>query len=114
MTDLIFCLLFLTYPIMAIALFVIAAVHLKKEKTSRYYKINRNISALICLNAIIAFIFLPTFSLSYIMYPIAAVPIWLSATISCHKAMINTQEIEIMKEKFFKTQPIDVEYKELN
>lgn len=66
------------------------------------------------ISALIACFSLKSISLGVLIYPILAVPIWLFNTILDQKNMLHTKEAEKRESEFLKTQPVDVEYKELN
>ena len=114
MKDLIFCVTYSLCIVMCIILFILIAINAKKFKTSRYFKVCRNLSYMIAISAFIASICLPIFSFFLLLFPIATLPIfWFNATIY-HKSMLNAMELERKIEEYMKTQPIDVEYKELD
>lgn len=114
MKELIYSVSGIIYIITCIVIFILLAMHVVKANNSRYFKISRNLCAVACISALIACFSLKSISLGVLIYPILAVPIWLFNTIFNHKNMLNTKESERREAEFLKTQPIDVEYKELN
>lgn len=104
---------FLTLAII-LAFIIVAVVNSKKATTLKSLKIDRNLCAIVSLSAFVASICLPSFSFTYIFFPIAIVPISLVFSIHCHKYILIAKKLERRMEEYQKTQPIDVEYKELN
>lgn len=114
MKELIYSVSSIIHTITYIVIFILLAMHVRKAKTSRHLKISRNLCMAACISALIACFSLKSISLSVLIYPILAVPIWLFNTILDHKYMLHTKEAEKREAEFLKTQPIDVEFKELN
>lgn len=106
--------------VLFLILFTIAIVYsffhlfVKRNITSRYCKVVRNLFASMSLCALISCLCFSIFPLSGLFYPLLAVPIFLINAILYHKDMKLKQEIEETKEALMKFQPIDVEYQELN
>ena len=106
-----------SYVLLVLLLCVFVAVILrnsKKFKTARYFRVCRNLCIAICISAFICSICLPSFSFPNLFFPIATVPIFFINAISYHKGIAMAKELEIRVEKYLKSQPIDVEYKELD
>ncbi len=114
MKELIFCITFILCTVICLVLFIFRAMNLKKIQTSRHFKICRNLCIVISVTAFIASICLPSFSFDKFLYSILTVPVFLLNAKNYHEAMLNTEELEGRVEEYLKTQPIDVEYKELN
>jgi len=109
--------------IMALVVFLIlstvASVYMifhlfAKRKTPRYYKVLRNLFASMSVCALISCLCISLFPCSGLLYPGLSVPVFLLDAIIYHKDMKVKQELEERKEAFLKSQPIDVEYRELN
>lgn len=113
MKELIYCVSTILYIIICTVIFITLIMHVAKPKTSRYFKITRNMCIAACISALIACFSLKSISLGMLIYPLLAVPIWLFNSILYNKDMIRSKECERVEEEFLKTQPIDVEYKEL-
>lgn len=114
MKELIFCVTFILCAVICLVLFIFRAMNFKKLQTSRHFKICRNLCVAISVTAFIAAICLPSFSFDKFLSPILTVPVFLLNAKNYHEAMLNTKELEGKVEAYLKTQPIDVEYKELN
>ena len=110
MKELIYCVSTILYIIICTVIFITLIMHVAKPKTSRYFKITRNMCIAACISALIACFSLKSISLGMLIYPL---PISLSNSILYNKDMIRSKECERVEEEFLKTQPIDVEYKEL-
>lgn len=94
--------------------FVICFTFSEKRKTSRHCKTIRNLAALMCICALLSCLSLSSFGFHGLFYPLLSVPAFLVNAIEWHKIMKVAQEEEEIRATFMKTQPIDVEYKELN
>lgn len=114
MKECIFVVSYLLTLAILLALIIVIIVNWKKLETSRLLKIRRNLSVIISASAFIASICLPSFSFINLFFPIAIVPLYLFLSIAYHKSMLDARELERRMEEYQKTQPIDVEYKELN
>lgn len=114
MKELIYSVSGIIYIITCIVTFILVAMRMEKAKTSRYFKITRNLCTVVCISALISCFSLKSISLSVLISPILPVPIFLFYTILYHKAMLHAKDAERRETEFLKTQPIDVEYKELN
>ena len=74
----------------------------KRNMTSRYCKVLRNLFASMTLCALASCLCFSLFPFSGLFYPLLAVPIFLINTILYHKDMKIKQEIEEVKEKLMK------------
>lgn len=114
MKECIFILFYLLAFTAVLTLIIVSSGNLKKVYTSQLFKIKRNLCAIASASAFIASICLPSFSFIYLLFPIATVPLYLVCCLFYHKDMLHAKEDEKRMEEYQKTQPIDVEYKELN
>lgn len=114
MKEFIFAVTFILCAVICLVLFIFRAMNFKKIQTSKHFKICRNLCIAISVTAFISSICLPSFSFDKFLYPILTVPVFLLNAKNYHAAMLDTKELERKVEEYLKTQPIDVEYKELN
>lgn len=107
----------ISYVLLSLLCCVFVAVVLrnsKKFKTTRYFRVCRNLCIAICISAFICSICLPSFSFLNLFFPIATVLIFFISANSYHKSIAMAKEFEIRIEKYLKYQPIDAEYKDLD
>lgn len=116
MKELISSIAALVFLILFVAFVICIASHifLEKRKTSRHCKTIRNLAALMCICALLSCLSLSSFGFHGLFYPLLAVPTFLVTAIEWHQIMKIVQEEEEIRAAFMKTQPIDVEFKELN
>ena len=114
MKECIFAVTFILCIVICLVLFIFRAMNFTKFPSSTHFKICRNLCIAISVTAFIASICLPSFSFDKFLYPILTVPVFLLNAKNYHAAMLYYREHEKRKEEYQKTQPIDVEYKELN
>lgn len=114
MKDLIFVVSFVLCVVLCCVFFVVLLRNSNRFKTARYFRICRNLCIIICISAFICALCLPSFSFSNLFFPISTVPIFFINAKIYHKCIATTKELEIKMERYLKSQPIDVEYKELD
>lgn len=114
MKDLIFVVSFVLCGVLVCAFFGMLLRNYKKFKTARYFRICRNLCMVICISAFICTVCLPSFSFSNLFFPISTVPIFFINAKIYHKCIASAEELEIKMEMYLKSQPIDVEYQELD
>lgn len=109
LASVVFLILFVVYAI-CMALRILS----KRWNSSRHCKVLRNLAALMCVCALLICLNFSAFPLHGLFFPILTVPVFLSNAIIWHKDISLVQELEEQRATFMKTQPIDVEFKELN
>lgn len=114
MKECIFVVSYLFTFVILLAILIVIMVNWKKAETSRLLKIKRNLAAIISASAFVTSICLPNFSFANLIFPIATVPFYLFLSIAYHKHMLKARKLERRMEEYQKTQPIDVEYRDLN
>lgn len=114
MTDWIFVVSYVLLGLLCCVFVAVVLRNSKKFKTTRYLKVCRNLCIAICISAFICSICLPSFSFLNLFFPIATVPIFFINANLYHKGIAMAKELEIRMEKYLKSQPIDVDYKELD
>lgn len=103
-----------------VTLFVASAIYFvlhtfsEKLKASRYCKTIRNLAFLMCICALLSCLSLSSFGYYGLTYPLLTIPVSLANAIEWHQNMKIARELEEKRATFTKTQPIGVEYKELN
>ncbi len=108
MKELIYSVSTILYIAICIVIFIVVAMHVNKAKTSRYFKVTRNMCVVACISALIACFSLKTIFVGILIYPFLAVPVWLFYSILYHKGMVLAKECEIREKECLKTHTIDV------
>lgn len=113
MRELIFVTSNLIFFIGIIAFIIVFLVNIPKERTTRIFKVFRNLCAIVCISQLLSIMSISAFTLTHFIVSMLISLMYLIAAVYYHKNMItSTKAKEYLKPHPIDI-PIDVEFREL-